>query len=279
MTALHAYDKAAYKDVILNARKFVASCQLEGDREDSGGFGYSKPGQGWSRGDLSNVGWALSAMRTTQDVEDQRQGEKRVDVNWDAALKFLGKLQDQDKSDPVNQGGFAYSPSGANAEKSVGKDGTVKLVGYGSMTYAGLLSLVYAGLDRNDPRVMSAVQWASRHWSVDRESRQRHQGAFLLLQRHGAGAECERERPYSREGAADIPWRLQLMNRLVASQSPEGSWVNANNRYWEGNAVLVTEYTVLALEVGAGPVGLWKTGHRCGGRYDQDRIADEGGGS
>lgn len=96
MTAPHGYDPERFLRVILNAREFVADCQLVGDSSGTIGFGYEKPKESrdlldfrnrWaSRPDLSNTGWALMAMRANQDTDDMRETGERVDVNWDTAL-------------------------------------------------------------------------------------------------------------------------------------------------------------------------------------------------
>jgi squalene-hopene/tetraprenyl-beta-curcumene cyclase len=51
-----------------------------------------------------------------------------------------------------------------------------------------------------------------------------------------------------RPDGTEIEWKKQLVDRLVSIQSPDGSWVNRNNQFWEGDAALVTAYSVLALE-------------------------------
>ena len=38
---------------------------------------------------------------------------------------------------------------------------------YGSMTYAGLKSMIYAGLSHDDPRVKAAWEWIGRNFTVD----------------------------------------------------------------------------------------------------------------
>ena len=51
-----------------------------------------------------------------------------------------------------------------------------------------------------------------------------------------------------------LDWRVELARKLVATQKVEaksgrGYWVNENGRYWENDPVLVTAYTLLALEL------------------------------
>jgi squalene-hopene/tetraprenyl-beta-curcumene cyclase len=45
-----------------------------------------------------------------------------------------------------------------------------------------------------------------------------------------------------------VDWKTDLTKRLLNLQSPDGSWVNSNGRWWEKDPVLVTAYSILALE-------------------------------
>jgi squalene-hopene/tetraprenyl-beta-curcumene cyclase len=42
-------------------------------------------------------------------------------------------------------------------------------------------------------------------------------------------------------------WRKDLIDTLAARQRPDGSWVNDNKRWMEGDASLATGYALLAL--------------------------------
>ncbi len=44
-------------------------------------------------------------------------------------------------------------------------------------------------------------------------------------------------------------WRYELLNKLVSLQKADGFWINDNNRWWENDPVLVTSYSLLALEI------------------------------
>jgi squalene-hopene/tetraprenyl-beta-curcumene cyclase len=43
-------------------------------------------------------------------------------------------------------------------------------------------------------------------------------------------------------------WRAELCDRLISLQRPDGSWVNPQDRWQEGDPHLVTAYAVLALQ-------------------------------
>ena len=62
-------------------------------------------------------------------------------------------------------GGFYYTAA-AGGESPAGKTPDGGLRSYGSMTYAGLKSMIYAGVARDDPRVKAAVHWIEQHYDV-----------------------------------------------------------------------------------------------------------------
>ena len=51
----------------------------------------------------------------------------------------------------------------------------------------------------------------------------------------------------TRPDGTTVPWRDDLLERLVALQRPDASWCNDNNRWWEADPALVTSYTLLAI--------------------------------
>ena len=50
----------------------------------------------------------------------------------------------------------------------------------------------------------------------------------------------------------NLAWREALIKKVTSLQKADGSWVNENNRWWENDPVLVTSYSVLALEFACG---------------------------
>ena len=42
------------------------------------------------------------------------------------------------------------------------------LPGYGSMTYAGIKSLIYCGASKDDPRIKKAYEWIQKNYSVEK---------------------------------------------------------------------------------------------------------------
>lgn len=255
MTALYHFDRVRFAPIILKAREYMAGSQLQGDSAGAGGFGYERPNANpRNRPDLSNTAWSMMAMRVTQDVEDLRPARtKAVDIDWEAATKYIATLQNRDAGDSLNHGGFGYEAGGERGGTSADAGGAVTLRGYGSMTYAGLEAMIYAQVDRRDPRVLSAVEWASRHWSVEENPGMGLKGLYYYYNILAKSLHLMGDVALKDANGNEIPWRKDLINALVRSQHPDGSWANSDNTFWENNPVLVTAYAVLTLEYALKP--------------------------
>jgi len=253
MAALHALNRAELVSVIQNARTYLSGMQYPDGGTYRGGMGYDAD-QGRPYTDLSNSYIAYEAMRLTQDVEDLRAaGEPKADLDWEAAQDFLAQVQNLPSvntnswasKSADDRGGFAYTP-GAGPSATT-EDGEVKLRSYGSMTYAGLLALIYAQVDAQDVRVKSAKDWASRHWTLDENPGMGEEGLYYFFNVLSKSLKATGEETLTRPDGTAIAWREDLARKLIALQQPDGTWVNANNRWWEGDPNLVTAYTLLAL--------------------------------
>ena len=243
----------AFVSAILKARTFLAESQLEGDDQFSGGFGYDKSAP-HRYADLNNTAYVIEAMRLTERFEDLRPaGEARADLDWEAALRFAESLHNgPDAGDSA--GGFAYSPADAKAGTEAGESGKVVLRSYGSITYSGLLALVYCKLDRTDPRVRSTLDWASKHWTVEENPGVGDQGLYFfydVISRALTVSGVDRIPPAAADGP-DVDWRDELVAKVVSLQRPDGSFVNRNGRFWENDPVLATGYSALTLAFATG---------------------------
>ena len=253
MTALHALGRPELVPVIQNARTYLAKMQYADGGAYGGGMGYDAD-QGRPYTDLSNSYMAYEAMRLTQDVEDLRAaGEPKADLDWAAAQQFLGQLQNlksvntnayaSDRADDA--GGFAYTPGAGPSVTNA--DGKVTLRSYGSMTYAGLLALIYAQVDASDPRVQAAKDWASRHWTLDENPGMGQEGLYYFFNVLTKSLAAAGNETLTLPDGRTIAWRAEVARKLIALQKPDGSWVNENNRWWEADPNLVTSYVLLAL--------------------------------
>lgn len=257
MAVMHAAGKPDLVKVVQDARKYIAGSQHFGGDEYKGGFGYDKDTDR-AYTDLLNTYYAVEAMKATESVEDLRPaGEKRVDINWAETVRFIERLQNSADAGHTEAGGFVYNPSDPKAGASTNTEGKVVFRSYGSITYAGMLALVYADVSRDDVRIISAMNWAANHWTLDENPGMGHQGLFFFYNIIGKCMNAlNRETLLSSDGKV-IKWREELASRIISLQKtdPEtgfGYWINENNRFWESDPVLVTAYSLLALELAAG---------------------------
>jgi len=240
ITALQATGNSDYREVIANAQKFLTGLQLEEsdgyerDHKYYGGIGYG----GDERPDLSNQYLALEGLSST--------GLDRNDPVWERALVFVNRSQNRSESNDQawagNDGGFTYMP-GYSPHGGTGS--------YGGMTHAGLLSLLFAGVDRDDPRVQAAHEWIRSNYTLDdNPGAGEKQGLFYYYNAFAKSMTAYGEAQIT-DGTGKVHnWRNDLAAKLLSLQAEDGSWVNADSpRWWEDNRNLVTAWSVIALNL------------------------------
>ncbi len=261
LTALVATGRDDITEVVLNARTFLANSQHIGDDPFDGGFGYDKSTDR-AYTDLMNTHFVIESMRRSQAYEDKRpSGQKRADINWTQALKFAESLQNGPETGE-NAGGFVYNPTDAKAgvEKKSEETPDTKTEGgekiimrsYGSITYAGLLSLIYCEVDKTDPRIQSALDWASKHWTLEENPGMGDQGLYFFYNVMGRAMATVGMDSIPRKSGPEIQWNAELIAKVTSLMTEDGSWVNKNGRFWENDPVLATAYAVLSLEFASG---------------------------
>ncbi len=250
--ALMAFEQAntngRYSRQIKAGQDFLKSMQWdEGEgkaREDAfyGGAGY---GGSNSRPDLSNTAFFMEALHDT--------GLPANDPNLQKALVFVSRCQnlqsefnDQPWAGKVNDGGFVYTAAQGGTSMA-GKEAGGGLRSYASMTYAGLKSMIYAGLTRDDPRVKAALSYISRHYSLDENPGLGQQGLYYYYHTFAKTMSALDAPTITDASGASHDWRAELIAALAKRQNADGSWVNSADRFMEGDSNLVTAYALLAL--------------------------------
>ena len=225
---------------LLKARNYIASSQLQGDDTMAGGFGYDKISRR-RYADLSNTSYAMSAMAKTASLEEFRTDGRKADLDWDRALAFVENLM---KREGPDAGGAAYNERTPQAGASTNAQGKVHLRAYGSMTYAAVLSMCSAKLDRGDPRVRQSLEYLAKYWSVDENPGMGSQGLYYFFDIMA--------RALSAAGVREVgghDWKKELSAKMMSLQRPDGSWFNDNNRFWEADPVLCTSFALLVLSL------------------------------
>jgi squalene-hopene/tetraprenyl-beta-curcumene cyclase len=236
-----------------------------------GGVGYG----GHGRPDLSNTQFMLQAM--------QDSGAPSDDPAVQRALVFLQRLQmlekapdgktvnDQDYAKGSKQGGFIYAAGPKGDEAGRGQsygtgmieetldDGTKvsRLRCYGSMSYAGFKSYLYAGLKKDDPRVVAAFNWIKDNYTLQENPGIGAEGTYYYLVTFARALDATGSATIDLGAGKKVPsgaskntrdWQNDLVDRLAELQNEDGSFKSVHKRWMEDNGVLITAYSLIAVE-------------------------------
>jgi squalene-hopene/tetraprenyl-beta-curcumene cyclase len=236
-----------YDAILKKADAFLRNLQWdEGEGKqpadmEYGGAGYDSKG----RPDLSNTAFFIEALKSAGAGEDDEAIQR--------ALKFVSRCQnlesdvnDAPVSTKINDGGFFYT-IGGGGESKAGGDTTAGLRSYGSMTYAGLKSMIYAGVDKDDKRVKAALEFLRKNYDLETNPGMGSSGLYYYYHTMSKALDAVGEPTIAdAKGDAHV-WKTELFAKLKATQQPNGSWVNADSRWMEGDPNLVTGYVLLVL--------------------------------
>lgn len=260
ITSLVAVNKSDYEPAIVRARKHLIGQQWDkgvkgkADEAGDGGLGYGV-GTNKDHNDLSNTYLAIEAIAVSAKVVDDDKHGDQPDLDWGAAVSFLSRCQNLKASndqewvtdDAKNKGGFIYSPTSAKSEEKL-EDGRTALRSCGSMSYAGLLSLIYAKVGADDPRVVAVKEWLGKNYSLTENPGLGDQGLYYYYHAMSKALSAANVNQLKLADGKEADWRNDLGNKLLSIQQSDGSWKNTNGKWMESNSVLVTAYTVMALE-------------------------------
>lgn len=236
-----------FNEILQSAQKFVKGEQWdEGEGINPkdpafGGAGYGSK----SRPDLSNTAFFIEALRTTGVAQD--------DPAIQRALAFVNRCQNLESpandtpfASKLNDGGFYYTPANGG-DSMAGKDeATGGLRSYASMTYAGLKSMLYAGVSQEDYRVKAALKYLSKNYSVTSNPGMGAAGHYYYLQTMSKALSVAGVTNFNSESGKHA-WKSDVLDQLKKTQKVDGSWTNPEPRWMEGDPNLVTAYALLTL--------------------------------
>ncbi len=271
LMALAAYGQDRVKDAVAKARTYLEGTQfgeshmkVQQDDMNYGGWDYDeksqKPGA-----DMSNVQFALEALH--------KAGLPAESEAWKRAQRFLNRCQNRSESNDFseqlgkqgvkvqNDGGFVYDPFASKAGMIDLPGGGKGLLSYGSMTYAGLKSFIYAHVDKQDPRVQAAYGWLRARWTLDENPGLRtdadpklgKQGWYYYFHTLSKALAAYGEKTLKDDKGVEHAWANELVAKLASLQQEDGSWVNSEQpRWWEDYRPLATSYVLMALNEARG---------------------------
>ena len=255
MMALLLANNPKYEAAIRKGRGFLVGLQDKlGDGSPfDGGIGY---GGRFKNSDIINTSFALEALHYTRYLKSDVASDAE-DLDWKAAVRFISRTQnlpgfnDQKwaTGDPENRGGFVYFPGDSKAGESQLADGKVALRSYGSGSYAGLLSYIYAQMDKNDPRVKEVYGWLAKNYTLEENPGMGQEGLYYYYHTMAKALSIYGADTLTLKNGKTVNWRRELAKRFLDMQNGDGSWVNPNGRWWEKDPALVTSYAVITLEI------------------------------
>ena len=115
------------------------------------------------------------------------------------------------------------------------------------MTYSGLKSMIFAGLTQDDPRVKAAVDWIRKHYALDSNPGMGDAGLYYYYHTFAKALDTLGADEIEDAQGRKHDWRRELAEELARRQDANGSWVNGNPRWMEGDPNLATAFALLAL--------------------------------
>lgn len=270
VSALAAAKEPAYQPAIDKAVAYLKGVQWSdtiagpgGQKIDVGhpwygGWGYGAAGRE-ARPDLSNTAMVLEALRDG--------GVKSDDPAFKKAAAFVTRLQNNSETNKLpwagDDGGFIYEvgaegKGGSAAGEYTSADGKPLVRSYGTMTYAALKSMIYAGLSKDDPRVRAAWQWVRNNWTLDENPGMRandpanaRDGVFYYYQTFGKALAAAGQDQIADAQGNKHDWRAELTAKLKHLQRDDGSFTG-QRKWMEDDPVLASAFAVLALQEARG---------------------------
>lgn len=255
---LRAHDPKA-DAAVKKAVEFLRKIQWdegEGISQDNPMWGGVRYDPDKKRPDLSNTQYFMEAL--------SQAGVPADDPAMQRALLFVQRCQDLSQTNdqpwargavPKDhvEGGFIYNPMPEDNKTEYPEgSGIERPRTYGSMTYAGFKSMLYAGVTREDPRVRGALEWIGAHYTLDANPNmpeaQNEQGLYYYYQVFGAAFQALDAKLIPTRTRGQVNWREDLISAVTARQLEDGSWINRKDRWMEGEANYITAVSILALQ-------------------------------
>jgi squalene-hopene/tetraprenyl-beta-curcumene cyclase len=254
MMGLLAAHNPHFDPILRRGRQWLISQQVKTNSSFDGGVGYGDHGP---YSDMNNTMTALQALYYSKYLDTDKPAAAGKDLNWAAAIHFIQSCQNLPacnkepwvSDDARDKGGFVYLPGESKAGSFTNAAGRVALRSYGSISYAGLLSYIYADLQRDDPRVRAAFDWLRDNYTLDENPGMGPQGLYYYMHLMTKALTIYGVDQLPTASGQAVDWRKDVAMKLINLQKADGSWANANGRWWEHDPALVTSYSLMSLEM------------------------------
>jgi squalene-hopene/tetraprenyl-beta-curcumene cyclase len=250
LTAAKRPDK--YKAIVGDGVKFLKKLQWDDEEgvkekdDNFGGAGYDSK----SRPDLSNTQFFIEALREAGVPADDPALRKAL-IFVSRCQNLKSEFNDRPWAGRINDGSFIYSAAAGGQTKTSDDPKNENLTGYGSMTYAGIKSMIYCGVGKDDHRFKAAYRWIQKNWTLagnpGMPSELAHRGLFYYYHTLAKTLDIMEIDEFTDANGKKHDWRAELTAAIAKLQRPDGSFSNDNDRWMEGEPNLVTGYALMAL--------------------------------
>lgn len=199
------------------------------------GYGGSNPDR---RADIISLEYALRAMKEAELPAN--------DAAWQKAIVFLQRTQNNSEVNrqewAKNDGGFVYYPGFSYSSEGA-------TASYGSATYAGVMSYVWANVKKDDDRVKGVLRWVRDNYTVDENPGMGQKTVYYYYMVFAKALQAAGEPVIVDAKGRSHNWREDLGKKLLSLQHKDGYWVNTEDKAeLQDNKVLVTAFTMQAIE-------------------------------
>jgi len=251
--ALAALENPAHKEALEKAKQYILGCQIaiekgydeEHPQPAFGGFDYGSS----KRVDLSNTGFSIEAL--------QALGVQKDSDAYKNAIKFIKRCQDNDETNDLpnmkgenNTGAFTYKPGESEFGTVKGKNGKMVPKPYGNMTYVAVKTLIYAGVNKDDPALQAALKWIRNNYAVDHPAGgEGMQGYYYYIDVFAKAFTALGTKEVDLPDGKKAQWASDLAAHLISLQKPDGSFANDAPRWMENDPILATSYALDAMNL------------------------------
>ena len=242
-------DRKKYGKAVEKAAEYLIKIQwdeTEGKKPEDviyGGAGYG----GGTRPDLSNTQFLLDAL-TVAKIPSTNPAFKKAVLFISRCQNLKSEFQDQPWAGKINDGSFIYTAAG-ETRGATAEDGSHP--GYGSMTYAGVRSLLLSGVSKEDLRVKKGLEWLTKNYTVDLNPGMPEgsgpRGLYYYLWTMSKAMTVLGEDEFTTADGKKHDWRKDIVAALVNRQKKDGSWSNDLSAWMESNPDLCTAYALNTL--------------------------------
>jgi len=268
--ALMAFASVERTDKVANALRgaqaYLKNNQLK-EGKDLGGMGYGDESPGGKKGiaNMSTTGFGAEGLKAS--------GLPQEDEFWRLVVQFVRKCQNNSEvnRDPEfvatlkakglvvgDDGSLYYAPDPTQIKVGTKKVADKEYIqGYGSMTYDGIKTYLYAGLKKDSPEVKSAIDWVRKNYSVelhpgfpfDAAQRQHLRGLYHYYFVMSRALEAYGETPFETFDGKKHDWPREIAEQLLKSVKESHLWQNDNAAWFEGDPILVTSYVLTTCDL------------------------------